>query len=180
MATANQDSIYDGVTLDVTLDEGALRNACVPEAIIQALQTARFRVNLPRNAGSRAGVSTLPDNLARLDSEGLIYVPAMLGVQIAEQTLVLGATIAPGVQKEMSLPVPGIADLAAALKNIEVTVSPPDAGVNMTPWVAEGSTLKAFFSRIDDGSSAPYQEITIRVKGQVYSVPQPQTPTTEG
>lgn len=170
MSAATRDA-----TVVATLDEGALANSCVPpalrDALVMAVNAMKLRVQLPAQ-DSTVGVSPLQDNLARL-VDGKIYVPAAVQYTIEEQVATLTTTTAPGTGVPMTLPVPGVADLAAAFTNLRYDISPADSAVNISPPVVEGSNLKITFYRVDIGGSSPYPEITIRVRGTAVTLPAP-------
>ena len=170
MSSATRDA-----TVRATLDAGALANSCVPPALLDALVLAinamSLRVQLPVQ-DSTIGVSPLQDNLAQL-VDGKIYVQAATQYTIEEQIATLSTTTAPGTGVPMTLPVPGVADLAAAFTNLRYDISPTDSAVNISPPVVEGSNLKITFYRVDIGGSSPYPEITIRVRGTAVTLPAP-------
>lgn len=170
MSSATRDA-----TVRATLDAGALANSCIPpairDALVLAINAMELRVQLPAQDNS-LGVSPLQDNLARA-VDGKIYVPAAAQYTIEEQTATLTTTTAPGTGVPMTLPVPGVADLAAAFTRLTIDISPPDAAVNQSPITVDGSNLKITFYRVNIGGSSPYPEITIRVRGTAVTLPAP-------
>ena len=168
-------SAFRDATVRATLDAGALANSCVPPALLDALVLAinamSLRVQLPVQ-DSTIGVSPLQDNLARI-VDGKIYVQAATQYTIEEQIATLTTTTAPGTGVPMTLPVPGVADLAAAFTRLTIDVSPPDAAISQSPITVDGSNLKVTFYRVNIGGSSPYPEITIRVRGTAVTLPAP-------
>lgn len=174
MAT-NSNAQTDGVAVNVYFTEQG--RACLPPKVLEALMTANWRVTFPSSntvtGNSRVQVSTLPDNIARIDNEGKIYVPGISKKEVLEQTINLSTTTAPGVPVEISFDASGATDLNNVINNINFDIQPPEAPVYIGPPRISGTRLVYSVYRIDNGSSSPYPEVSVRGFGRLFVVPSP-------
>lgn len=154
------------------------QGGCVTPAFWEALRNANIRVTLPTTFSGGSGTtevkaSTLPDNITRIDSEGAIYTPGIVKVELTEQTVTLTTTTAPGVPVTMTFATPGVSDLQNALRNIDFDVQPPESPVYIGPARLASGNIVYNIYRIDDGTSTPWPEVVIRGSGRVFVVPSP-------
>ena len=171
---ANSDSTNEGVKVTLTFTEQG--RACLPPALVDALLQANLRVDIP--ASSTTGTtevkaSTLDDNIARIDSDGAIYVPGLTSVELTEQTVNLGTTTAPGTPVTMTFSVPGVSDLTTAINNITFVKEPPQSPVYIDAPRLNGTSILYDIYRLETGESAPYPEVVIRGSGRLFVVPSP-------
>lgn len=177
---ANQNGLT--TSIPVTLEFTEQGPECVSPAFWEALRNANLRISLPADFLSSIGggstsvaISTLQDNITRLDGQGAIYTPGLQIVEVEEQTVTLTSTTAPGVPVTMVFSLPSVPDLETAINNITFSKQPPEVGVSEGPWEVVGSNLQKSFYRVDDGSSAPYPEVVIKGRGRLIVVPAPTT-----
>lgn len=171
MAAIN-DADYDSVTVPIIFTKSS---SCGDERIYAVLAGADLRVNIPRTTTLSGGAfaSSEANNLTRIDSEGGVYTPAVKQAIIQEVTLNLGESTPPGEEVVRSIPVPGISDLANAMKDIIVVLSPIDAAVNVSKSVS-GNNLRIGVTRVNYGQTSPYTPVSISIRGVVYEFPQPE------
>lgn len=177
MATTSN-SNTDGIPIQVVFTEHGAQ--CIPAAILEAFKTAQWRIVAPTPAANLEGTavtmraSTLPDNIARVDSEGAIYVPAMLAVEVAEQSVVLTATTAPGTPVDISFSVPGVTDLRTYIDNIYFDIIPPESPVFIGPPRIVGGVYTRSIYRVGDPlATPPFPVVTVRGSGRLIRIPSP-------
>src|SRR6188768_1146585 len=129
----NQDADLSGVPITVTFTIPGSK--CLPPYLIEALQTANWRASFPESDATveEMRVSTLPDNIARVDSQGAIYVPGFTIVEVQEQSVTLPSTTGPGIPVEISVSVPGITALTNVGDNITWEIIPGGSQVQIGP-----------------------------------------------
>lgn len=171
MAAIN-DANYESVEVELIYTK---TSSCGDERFYQLLEGANLRVNIPRVTTTTGGAfaSSEANNLTRIDAEGGVYTPAVKQAIIQEVTLNLGESTPPGEEVVRSIPVPGIADLTNAIKDIIVVLSPIEAAVNISKSVS-GTNLRIGVTRVNYGQTAPYVPVTISIRGVVYEFPQPE------
>jgi len=176
MAT-NPDSTTSGIPVQVTWTTQG--SNCFPPVLIEALQNANWRINLPDSlttSSTSFTASTLADNIFRIDSVGAGYVPGNTIYQLSEQIINLDDALAPGTAVQMAFDAPGVADLDTAFKDIDYFIEPPSSGVYHSPEVVANGQITVNFFRIDDGTSAPYPPVMIRGRGKLLIPPTPSPP----
>jgi hypothetical protein len=172
----NQDSYTQSVPVSLSFTRQG--NDCITPAFWEALERANLRVTLPTTTtGSTTTVveaSSLSDNIARIDSEGKVYVPGITKVELAEQTVTLSISTAPGVLVEIAFAATGVADLENALQNISFRVSPPEAAVYISPPRLTSGYIKFDVYRVQSTeTAAPYPEILVTGSGRLFVIPSP-------
>lgn len=173
MATPNPDSATTGIPVTVRFSN---TGGCIPPAMVELLQNAEFRIDLPAaQSGQEAlGVSSLSDNIARLDSQGKFYVPGFQFLTVPQQTVVMGTTIAPGTPVDLTFNISQVADPDTAfLGDLRPTYEPANAPVNMQGPFVNSGTVRYTFYRQATADTPPYDEIVIRMGGKILVAPSP-------
>ena len=173
MSTANSDAEFDGIPITVSFTQ---QGTCFPAAVLEAFRTANWRAKLPTTntqTGVSVQVSTFPDNISRIDSEGKIYTPGISKVEVLEQTINLTADTAPGVPVQMSFDVQGATDLNNVINNINFDIQPPESPVYVGPPRIDGKRLVYSIYRMDNGTEPPYPAVVVRGFGRLFIVPSP-------
>lgn len=153
---------------------------CVSPAFWEALANANLRIDLPEEyftsgaSGTGVAVSTLQDNIIRLDALGALYAPGTVKVALTEQSATIGASTAPGVPTTISFDLPGIQDLNNAIPDIIWDIQPPEQIVTFGPRNIVGTKLQIDVYRGEIGDTAPYPVISIKARGTVFVIPSPQ------
>ena len=172
MATPNPDSATTGIPVTVRFNNPG---GCIPPQMVEVLQNAEFRVDLPdtETAQEALGVSTLGDNIARLDSQGKFYVPGVQIVEVPQQTAIMGTTVPPGQPVDINFDVSQINDVNVTLFNEILVYEPAGAPVNKQgPFVNSGNVRYTFF-RQATADTPPYDEIVIRLSLRAFVFPSP-------
>ncbi len=171
----NQDATDQGVRVEVVFTE---QGGCMPPAMIDALKYANWRAYFPKIDPLTGGplqpmrVSTLPDNIARVDSQGAVYVPGSVKIEVQEATITLTETTAPGVPVEISFAA-AITDLANVSNNIYFEVSPPESPLYFGPPRLVSGRIIYNVYRMETGLTAPYPEVVVRGAGRLIVHPSP-------
>ena len=153
MATPNPDSATTGIPVTMRFSNPG---GCIPPQVEEAL-----------------GVSTLGDNVARLDSQGKIYVPGVQIVELAQQTVIMGTTVPPGQPVDLTFTPQQISDLNLTLINENLVYEPAGAPVNKQgPFVNSGAIRYTFY-RQSTADTPPYDEIVIRMSLRAFVYPSP-------
>lgn len=172
---ANSDSNNEGVKVILNFTEQG--RACLPPALIEALTQANLRIDLPPSSIITPAVdvkaSTLDDNIAKIDSDGAVYVPGITRVELSEQTINLGTTTAPGTPVSMTFSVPGITDLTNAINNVNFVIEPPQSPVYISPPRFNGTNIVYDIYRLETGLTDPFSAVVIRGSGRLFIVPSP-------
>lgn len=175
MAT-NPDSSFTSIAVAVSWSANGVK--CLPPAFVEALQQANFRINLPNDLANPQSAtfaaSTLSDNVFRIDSTGAGYVPGIIKIAVAEQTLTLAADDAPGEMYELVFSAPGVNDLENALNNIYFTIEPPQSPVNIGPPRKVGSEIRYTVTRMVSIDTAPFDVIVVSGRGALFVIPSPE------
>lgn len=171
----NQDADTSGVEVTVSFTEPASR--CMPPNVLEAFRTANWRVTLPVPDATQEVMraSTLPDNIARVDSQGAIYVPGLTIVEAQEQSVTLLSTTGPGIPVEISVSVPGITALTNVLDNINWSVTPLGAQVRLGPPRIVANRYIRDIIRLEGVAGPPYPEVVVRMFGRLIVIPGPST-----
>lgn len=171
----NQDSYTTSVPVTLTFTRQG--NDCITPAFWEALERANLRVTLPTTTtGTTTTVeaSSLSDNIARIDSEGKVYVPGITKVELAEQSITLSETTAPGTPVEIAFAATGVADLENALQNISFRVAPPESAVYIGPPRLVSGYIKFDVYRQESTEAGPtYPEIVVTGSGRLFVIPSP-------
>jgi hypothetical protein len=174
----NQDSTQSGIPITVEFTQQG--RACLPPSIIEAFKTANWRATFtdsgpvdPNTAVMR--VSDLSDNIARLDTQGAIYVPGETKFELAEATINIGTSVAPGTMTEVSFAIPAsVIDLNNVLLNVFWEVSPPERGIYVSPPFVSANRLRFNITRLhDEGVTAPYTALVVKGTGRLFIKPSP-------
>ena len=167
---SQSDSTTSGIPVTMTFTDQAAR--CVPPSVLEALRSADFRITLPAQTSvSAVRISTLPDNLVRVDGQGALYAPATQVVELTEQTIAFPASIAPGIPVTMSFSVPSVRDLETSFLNLFFDIQPPGSLVRPSyPRVAAGVLSVDFYRDIDE-AGPPYDAVVIRGWGRIAVIP---------
>ncbi len=175
---ANQDGLTQSVPVTISFTEQG--SDCVSPAFWEALRNANIRVSLPTSGTSNTGgtvkvsASTISDNITRIDSQGAIYTPGVVKVELTEQTVTLTTATAPGVPVNMSFSAPGVPDLQNAIQNISFDIQPPESPVYIGPPQLSANVISFSIYRIDDGTAGPtYPEVVIKGRGRLFVIPSP-------
>ena len=170
----NQDSYTTSVPVTLTFTRQG--NDCITPAFWEALERANLRVTLPTTTtGTTTTVeaSSLSDNIARIDSEGKVYVPGITKVELAEQSITLSESTAPGTPVEIAFAATGVADLENALQNISFRVAPPSSPVYISPPRLVSGYIKFDVYRQESTDTSPYTEIVVTGSGRLFVIPSP-------
>ena len=172
----NQDSETSGVPVRVYFTPQA--SVCLPPSLMDAFIRANWRVDIPTTTTTSSGTvraSTLQDNITSIDSEGAVYTPGIVKVELQEQSITLTTTTGPGVPVEVAFEAPGVSDLQNALRNIDWTLEPPEAPVNIGPARLVGQQIRYSIYRIATTDTDPFDEIIVRGSGRLFVIPSPPT-----
>ena len=174
---ANQDASTQSVPVTISFTEQG--GDCISPAFWEALRNANIRVTIPSTTSSGGSViqikaSTISDNITRIDSQGAIYTPGVVKVELSEQTITLTTSTAPGVPVTMSFAASGVPDLQNAIQNISFDIQPPESPVHIGPPQLSGSSINFNIYRTDDGTAGPtYPEVVIKGRGRLFVMPSP-------
>ena len=175
MAT-NPDAATTSIPIRVTwTPQGTL---CAQPAVIESLQQANFRIDLPNSvldpSQQSFTASTLDGNIFRIDSTGAGYVPGITKVELAEQTVTLSDTDSPTDTLELSFAASGVADLENVVPAIYFEITPPGSAVAIGPPRDVGTDIRFTVNRVDIGGTAPFPVITVRGRGRIFIIPSPE------
>ena len=151
---------------------------CAQPAIIEALQQANWRIDLPNSvldpSQQSFTASTLDGNIFRIDSTGAGYVPGITKVELAEQTVTLSSTDDPTDTLELVFEASGVNDLENVIPAIYFEITPPGSSVAIGPPRDVGTEIRFTVNRVDIGGSAPFPVITVRGRGRLFIIPSPE------
>jgi hypothetical protein len=68
-----------------------------------------------------------------------------------------------------------VSDLQNALRNIDWTLEPPEAPVNIGPARLVGQQIRYSIYRIATTDTDPFDEIIVRGSGRLFVIPSPPT-----
>jgi hypothetical protein len=166
-------------SIPVTLSFTRQGPECASPALWEALANANLRIDLPESfftttSSGGVAVSTLQDNIIRLDSLGALYAPGITRVELTEQSATIGASVAPGVPTTIYFDLPGVQDLNNAIPDIIWDIQPFESIVTFGPRLIVGSKLQIDVYRGEIGATAPYPVISIKARGRIFVIPSPQ------
>lgn len=167
------DSQTNGIAVTFTFTEQGAK--CLPPSVLEALRNVDARINLPDSASESVEVSTLSDNLIRLDASGALYAPAPQVVELGETTITISDTTAPGVPTTMNFSATAVRDLETSFPLLFFDYSPPGGLVRHQAPRLVGSNIAVDFYRFDNASGPPYDEVVVRGRGRVLVIPAPST-----
>ncbi len=165
-------------SIPVTLSFTKQGPDCATPALWEALANANLRIDLPEayftSTTGGVSVSTLQDNIIRLDALGALYAPGITKVELVEQSATIGDSVAPGVPTTIYFDLPGVQDLNNAIPDIIWDIQPPQSIVTFGPRQVVGTKLQIDVYRGEVGDTAPYPVISIKARGRIFVIPSPQ------